>query len=171
MPGLKRGRTTARETAPVRPVEHAIVEATLDHLPAVVADMVRLQRLLGGRPTELCIMRPCDVDRGGEVWVYTPSSHKTEHHGRERRIFVGPKAQAILAPYLLRDHAAHCFSPAESEAERHRAMRENRKTPVQPSQRKRRKAKPKRQPTDKYTKDTYYRAVARACDMADSRGM
>ena len=50
VPGLKRGRTEARETAPVGPVADAVVDATLPALPAVVADMVRLQRLTGCRP-------------------------------------------------------------------------------------------------------------------------
>ena len=45
--------------------------ATLEHLPQVVADMVRLQRLIGARPAEMCIMRPCDIDRSSEVWVCT----------------------------------------------------------------------------------------------------
>jgi hypothetical protein len=43
--GLRKGRTTARETRPVLPVDHATVEATLAFLPDVVADMVRLQQL------------------------------------------------------------------------------------------------------------------------------
>jgi hypothetical protein len=43
--GLKKGRTAARETEPVKPVEDPVVEATLSYLPAVVADMVRVQRL------------------------------------------------------------------------------------------------------------------------------
>jgi integrase len=59
--GLLRGRTKARETPPVLPVADSIVDTTLPHLPPV-ADMVRLQRLIGCRPTELCEMRPCDID-------------------------------------------------------------------------------------------------------------
>jgi hypothetical protein len=50
VPGLLRGRTEARETAPVLPIDGSIVDATLPHLPTVVADMVRLQRLTGMRP-------------------------------------------------------------------------------------------------------------------------
>ncbi len=34
------------------------------------------------RPAELCILRPADIDRSGDVWVYRPSDHKTQHHGR-----------------------------------------------------------------------------------------
>ena len=51
VPGLKRGRTTAREPAPIGPVDNDTIEATLPlHLPPVVDDMVRLHRLLGCRP-------------------------------------------------------------------------------------------------------------------------
>jgi len=66
VPGLHKGRTAAREPEPVQPVAEAVVEATLPFLPAVVADMVRIQRLAGCRPGEVCSMRPCDVDRANE---------------------------------------------------------------------------------------------------------
>ncbi|MEO2008021.1 MAG: site-specific integrase [Pirellulaceae bacterium] len=108
VPDLRRGRTTAKESQPVPSVPDAVVEATLLHLPAVVADMVRLQRLTGARPGEICEIRPCDVDRDGEVWSYRPESHKTQHQGRERVIFLGPQTQQILRPYLLRGETAYC---------------------------------------------------------------
>ncbi|HLA84473.1 MAG TPA: hypothetical protein VJL29_06740 [Thermoguttaceae bacterium] len=120
--GLRRGRTTARETEPVKPVPDHLVEATLPHLPAVVADMVRLQRLTGCRPMEVCILRPCDVDMSGDVWIYRPESHKTEHHGRDRLICIGPKGQEILRPYLLRGKTDYCFSPVDSERRRREAQ-------------------------------------------------
>lgn len=44
-----------------------------------------------------------------------PESHKTEHHGRGRVIAIGPRAQAVLLPYLLRKATTFCFSPRESE--------------------------------------------------------
>jgi integrase len=121
VPGLRKGRTTAREPKPIGPVPEAVVDATLPCLPTVVADMVRLQRLTGARPAEMCILRPCDVDRSGEVWSYRPASHKTEHHGRERVILIGPKAQAVLLPYILRDAETYCFAPDEGESRRNAA--------------------------------------------------
>lgn len=167
VPGLRRGRSAARETAPVLPVEDTAVYATIGKLPAVVADMVRFQRLTGCRPGELLAIRPCDVDTSGDVWVYTPESHKMEHRGRERRVFVGKQAQDVLRPYLLRDHEAYCFSPVDSERKRHEEMRARRKSKVQPSQRNRRKANPRRTPTRKYTCSAYRLAIKRACDAAD----
>lgn len=70
--GLKRGRTTARELDPIKPVPDTDVEATLDYLPQVVADMARIQRLTAMRGGEVVQMRPCDLDRTGDVWIYRP---------------------------------------------------------------------------------------------------
>jgi integrase len=167
VPGLKAGRTTAREPEPIGPVDDEVVEATLPHLPPVVADMVRFQRIVGCRPGEVCQIRPCDVDTSADVWTYTPESHKTEHHGKQRRIPIGPKAQEILRPYLLRPSTSFCFSPAESRRKEYAEMRERRKTRVQPSQVDRRKRNPKRVPKDQYTKDSYRRAIARGSEKAN----
>lgn len=111
---LKKGRTKAPETPPVKPVLDKVVDASLPHMNPVVADMVRLQRLTGMRPGEVCKLRPCDVDRSGEVWEYRPASHKTEHHDQQRVVYFGPKAQAILAPYLLRAADTPCFPSQRS---------------------------------------------------------
>ena len=46
------------------------------------------------RPQDVRNLRTCDLDRHGEVWVHTPWTHKTEHHGHVRRIAIGPKAWA-----------------------------------------------------------------------------
>ena len=161
-------RTTAPELPPVKPVADEVLEATIVHLPKVVADMARLHRLTGARPSELCSMRPCDVDRSDpEVWEYRPETHKNTWRGEERVIHIGPKAQTILKPYLERPADAFCFSPQESEAARHKEQRARRKSPVQPSQRNRRKKNPKRPPSDRYTRDSYRRAVQRAAEMAE----
>jgi integrase len=166
VPGLKRGRTVARESMPILPVDEATITATLKHLPQVVADMVRLQRLVGCRPGEVCNLRPCDVDASRGIWVYTPLSHKTQHHGRTRRIFIGPHAQDILRPYLNRPQESYCFSPSDSERKRRFEMRNRRRTSFNPSRRNVRKLKLRRPPTDRYTKDSYCRAIARACEIA-----
>jgi integrase len=127
--------------------------------------MVRLQLLTGARPTEVCTIRPCDISRGTNgVWTYRPERHKTEHHGRERRIFIGPEGQAVLAPYLDREPEAYCFTPADADAERNAKRRSGRRSPMTPSQ-SLRKAKGK-QHRERYTKDTYNRAVQRGCEAA-----
>lgn len=167
VPGLRKGRTAARDLPPVQPVADSIVNATLPHLPPSVADMVRFQRLTGCRPKEVCILKPIDVDTTGEIWSYQPESHKTEHHGRDRVIFIGPKAQAVLRPYLLRDERDYCFSPAESERKRNAHRREHRQTPMTPSQKKRElKRQAQRTINPRYNKDSFRRAIQRACEVA-----
>lgn len=107
--GLREGKTTAKELPPILPVSPAAVEQTLPHLCDEVADMVRFHRLTGCRPGELVTMRPADVDRSSDVWRYTVPNHKMSHTGRERVVYIGPKAQAILTPFLLRGARDFCF--------------------------------------------------------------
>jgi integrase len=121
--------------------------------------MVELQRLSGMRPGEVCIMRTIDVDTSGRVWIYTPETHKTEHHGKGRRIYLGPAAQEILRPWLRPELTAYLFQPREAEAERHAKQRESRKTRVQPSQQDRRRRRPRKAPGERYTTGTYNQAI------------
>jgi integrase len=90
-------------------VEDDLVDATLTYLGPKVAAMVRFQRLTGCRPGEVIRIRPRDVDRSGDVWVIRLGEHKTAHHGKDRTIYVGPKAQAVLAKYLLKPEDRYCF--------------------------------------------------------------
>jgi hypothetical protein len=165
--GLKRGCTNAKESSPVLPVEDVVVEASLPYMSPPVKAMVQLQRLAGMRPGEVVLMRPCDLDHGASIWLYRPESHKTEHHGIERVIFLGPQAQAILQPFLLRDPEAQCFSPREAIADLRARQRTNRKSRVQPSQVCRKKRVTKKEPRERYTRDPYTRAIIYAIARAN----
>lgn len=168
VPGLKQGRTKAPDLPPVMPVEDAIVEATLPYLPVVIADMVKLQRLTAMRGGEVVQMRPCDIDRTGKVWIYRPSTHKTQHAGKERKVMIGPKGQAILLRYLVRDKQAYCFRPCDSEEKRQAERAANRRTPMSCGNVPGSNVvdSPKKQPGEHYSTDSYRRAIARACDKA-----
>jgi integrase len=162
---LKRGRSTAPEAEPIMPVDQAVVDATCRHLPPVVADMVKLQLLLGCRPGEVCALKPKDVDRTKEIWEIRLADHKTAWRGKERLIFCGPKAQRILAKYLLRGADEFCFSPAEATEQRLRVKNESRKTPpscgnVRGSNV---KVRPRKSPGTSYTSGTYARAIRYGC--------
>jgi integrase len=166
--GLHLGRTEARETVPVLPVADSVVNETLDHLPPIVADMVRLQRLTGCRPEEVCLLRPCDVNTAGAVWAYRPESHKTEHHGRQRVVFIGPRGQEVLRPYLLREKVAYCFCPSEGERKRRELAHEQRVTPPNYGNRPgtNQMSTPKRPAGGRYSTASYRRAIHRACELA-----
>ena len=167
--GLRKGYTEAKEPVPVPPVADAVVQVTLPHLQVAVADMVRFERLTGCRPDEVCIIRPCDVDMSQDVWIYRPESHKAEHHGRERIIAIGPKAQDVLRPYLLRSKETYCFVPAESERKRRAERHAQRVTPLSCGNRPgtNRKRRPKRSAGDRYTTNSYRRAIHRAVELAN----
>jgi integrase len=164
--GLQKGRTDARESKPVKPVPDASVDAIRPHVARQVWAMVEIQRLTGMRPGEVCFIRTCDLDVSGMVWVYTPADHKMLYRDRERKIYIGPRAQAILKSWLKTDLTEYLFSPADARAERYAAMRKRRKTPVQPSQRDRRKPSVKRRPGAHYTTCTYRNAIGTACSRA-----
>ena len=163
MAGLLPGRTVAPERPSIKPVDDAIVEATLPHLSLIVANMVRLQLLTAMRPGEVCVVRPRDVDRSGDVWQFQPHKHKGTWKGRERIICIGPQAQEILRPYLERDPESYCFSPRESRLWWRAKRRIERVTAVQPSQLDRSMAKPTRQPGSKFSTQSYQKAISRAC--------
>ncbi len=171
--GLARGRSGARETEPVKPVTEDLVRQTLPFLNRHVGAMVELQLYTGMRPGEACVMRACDIDMSGAVWLYRPDRHKTAHHGHQRVIAIGPKAQEIIRDFLTLDMHAYLFSPRRAVEEIREKKRRERKTPVQPSQQNRRKKYPRRVPRDRYTTDGYDHAIrygiaaaskARACE-------
>lgn len=169
VPGLRAGRTKAPERPPVRPVGATDITATLPLLNRQLRTMVELQVLTGMRPGEVCSVRPCDVERDADVWEYRPASHKLEHHGRSRVVFLGPKAQRVLAPWLDdRPAESPCFSPAEAERQRLALAHAKRRTPLSCGNRPGRSTveRPERAPGEIYTTASYGRAIARACKAA-----
>jgi integrase len=165
---LRFGRCDVRESQPVRPVTHELIDATLPHLAPVLADMVLLQLASACRPGELCSLTPDQVDRSGDVWLYRPAQHKTLHHGHDRVIALGPKAQDILRKYLLRPGDAPCFSPREALAQHLERKHERRDTPMNEGNKPRpgRRARAIAKVGDQYTVAAYRRAIERACDRA-----
>jgi integrase len=162
---LKRHRTDARESEPVRPVDASIVEATLPHLPPPVAALVQLQMLCGARGGELFALRTCDIDRSKPVWRFRPTRHKTAWHGYERVIYFGPKAQEVLRPFLKLDLQAYLFTPADGVAWHN--TRRPRKTPMTPSHRRRAEEAVGQELHPIYNRTSYARAIAGGTDAAD----
>jgi integrase len=144
-----------------------MLEETIKHMSKEVAAMAYVQWHTGMRPGEVVIMRTMDIDRSQPVWRYRPSSHKTQHHGIERVIPIGPKAQAILKPFLLDDEEEYLFSPKRKMQAWNQARKGNRRTPMTPSQSTRMpKTAPAKAPGIHYTTNSYGHAVAKACRKA-----
>ncbi|MFM9068358.1 MAG: tyrosine-type recombinase/integrase [Planctomycetota bacterium] len=168
LPGLKRGRSAARETEPIRPIDQTTVDATLPHLSRVVSAMVRLQLLTGMRPAEVCQVRPCDIQRTGPAWRYTPQRHKNEWRGKDRVVLIGPKAQELLKPFLEREPTESCFDPREAVRELREQRHAARVTPEGQGNTigTKRRRKPQRTAGKSYTTCSYRRAIDRACEAA-----
>jgi integrase len=167
--GLARGRTEAPEPIPRKPADPALFRATLPHLPPMLAAAARLIYLTGARPSEILRMRPCELDRSGAVWTLTPERHKGTWRGSARVLYLGPEAQTVLTPWLLKTPGQEefIFSPARPEAERQRTRSENRVVKPWPSHAKLNKVKRKaRRYKPYYDKDALNRAVLRACEKA-----
>ena len=168
--GLQRGRTPARETEPVKPVNDATVDATLAHLNRHVRGLVEFQRLTGCRPTEACRVRRCDIDMSGDVWLYRPILHKGTWRGKPRTIAIGPKVQTLLREFFTPNLEDYLFSPRRAVEELKADRAAKRKTPCYPSHMRhnanRRKTNPKCTAKERYTRLSYGTAVDRACDKA-----
>lgn len=164
--GVKRGRTSAPERRPVRPVDDATVEKTVERMVPNTADMVRVHRLTGMRPCELCAMRWSLIDRSRTPWVYhvPPEANKNEWRGElgmPRVVCIGPKARAILERHTDGDVP---FSPARAMAEYIADRHAARVTPVYGK----RKDAPHvpRVLGERWTTDAYTKTIAAACRRA-----
>jgi integrase len=103
-------------------------------------------------------------------WSYQPGRHKSEHHDRDRVVFLGPKAVEIIRPFLTLDISGYLFSPRRAVADQNAVRRAERKTRLYQShvahQAQKRKARHRRELGDHYTVGTYRQAIHRACDEA-----
>jgi len=165
---LKRGRCNVRESAPVKPAPQHLVDAIEPHVSRQVWAMVQLQLFTGMRPGEVVAMRRGDLDISGKVWLYRPGSHKTEHHGHERRVYLGPQAQMVLMKFLNRSNEAYLFSPVEAEEDRRAKQHAARRTPLSCGNRpgSNRRRSPKRKARACYDVGSYRRAIERGCGKA-----
>ena len=147
--GLRRGRSKAKESVPVKPVPEAFVDAVHPFVTTPVWGAIQVQQFSGMRPGETLAMRGCDLNMSGKIWEYEPESHKTEHHGKRRLIFLGPKAQAVLQEFLKTDLEVYLFSPRDGRADF--------------VARSYRRGAALKEVGDRYTIYSYRRAIATAC--------
>lgn len=163
---LRIGQTIAPETEPVCPVALDVVRATAKELSPILKAMLRVQVATGMRPSEVCNIRPCDIDRSGEVWMFRPAKHKTANKGKRKAVPLIGDAREAITDYLNRDPQAYCFSPAESVAWWLATKRANRKSKVQPSQLSRSKPSPRKQPRSRFDAHSYRQSIQRAAKRA-----
>lgn len=118
---LKRGRSAARETAPVREVDDATIEKTVAAMMPNTADMVMVHRLTGMRPEEICALNWKCIDTSRTPWVYRPGTMDANKNGwrgeigMPRAVLIGPRARAILNRH--RESRSFPFSPQQATLE------------------------------------------------------
>ncbi|QDT34081.1 tyrosine-type recombinase/integrase [Thalassoglobus polymorphus] len=114
--GLKRSRSKAKESQPVLPVPIDDFNKTLPYLTEPLSRMVQFQILTGARPSEARLLKVGDINTEGEVWLYKPNSHKNKWRGKARIICIGPKAQAVIMPFVedAVSGAQYVFTPSDS---------------------------------------------------------
>lgn len=106
--GLIATRTTAKAPVKKQPVPEADIEAVFPLLHknpqrlSMLQTILRVHQLTGGRPIDICAMRVRDIDRTGKVWHSTtsPDYDKVIHLGKRTVLSIGPKAQALLLPWI-----------------------------------------------------------------------
>jgi integrase len=157
--GIKKGKNPKlRECRRVLPVPNEHVEAVLAVVSPEIGAMIRLQALTAMRPDEVTVMRPCDIDTSGDIWIYTLGDrshggmgHKTDHldDGGDKFVDLGPRAQAVINPFLANCRPTEFLFSPKRAAER-RYPHGNRGLT----------------PKAKYDDDAYCRAVKRGCKRA-----
>lgn len=160
---LKRNRSVAREVPPVFAVNDTLVEKTLGYMLPNTADMVRVHRLTGMRPDEICNLRWQDIDTSQTPWIYRPAHHKNEWRNHPRVVLIGAKARAILEKH--RD-GEYPFSPQKAVREWMLEKREKRVSPFYPCRDEnytRAKATAQRVPRDHWDTQTYGCTIHAAC--------
>lgn len=188
---LRKGRAPApgmaapRENEEVPPVPLEHVRLVLPFMPPTVARMVQLHALAGMRIGELLAMRLGHLhhEDGRPLWsselaadapqvlVYRvpADANKTEHHGRARRVYIGPAGCSVLwaelhaAQQLEQLHASTVvFSPRRAEQQRLAELRRRALEAGRPV-RKRVAAQVREQVGETYNRHSYRNAVRRAC--------
>lgn len=157
VPSIRKGTPGYRESPPRDAVEWEQVAAVLPFVPPMVQTMLEVQHLSGMRSEELCQMRPCEVFKAEDVWIYKPERHKTAHLGKEKVICLGPRCRALLAAYEPAESGGFYFPPAIAIGQRKTARAAARKTKVYGRAKNRKSSS--RKTSEFYATSTYNHAV------------
>ena len=93
---LKAGKCAAPDRAQREAVPADSLEAVRSQLVGMHRDFFDLLLATGARPSELLELSMENIDTSGEIWTVELRHHKTEAHGKKRKLFFGPRSQLIL---------------------------------------------------------------------------
>lgn len=130
----------------------------LPFLSQTIRDMVVIQRLSGMRPSELFQLKESEIQKKGDIWIYSPENSKSDRFGKKRVIGLGKVEQRILKrrSEFLRPGELF-FQPKHAVLDRYgEGVADGRCV---------------RQLKEMYSKDSYRRAVVRGIERARERGV
>ena len=159
--GLAKGRTRAKENPKVTDIPLDSIFAVEPFVSLQIWGAITICLYSGCRPGEALNMRMCDIDKSGEIWIYAPAEHKTEHHDKDRRIFLGPECQQLILKFMNRPADSYLFDPRDAVKERNSQGKAKRRKNQKSNLR-----KTKRVIREKYDTSSFHQAVSRACDKA-----
>jgi integrase len=115
-----------QNTAPRKQIEifaDKDFEKALGFCTPPVQAILRLMRITGARPTEICTMKICDLDCSDpDCWIYLLTEHKTKKKtGTDKIIGLGPTAQKIIRAFMehCENENDYLFKPTRKENERY----------------------------------------------------
>ncbi len=182
VPGLYKGQHNCREPEPVKPAPIDSITALVPYLSPTAGAMLRLQFYCGMRPSETCLMRACDIDTSGKIWLYRPHRHKTAWRGHQQVKAIPAIAQKIIKQHLRPDREAYIFSPVDARRwslEQQAKNRKPRKTKRYPCEvrrlkelaHKRARRVTAKLPSDRYTAASYRQSLAHGFTKAAAAGV
>lgn len=167
--GVKRGRSMAKERTPVRPVDDVTIDKTIEVMMPNTADMVRVHRLTGMRPCEICAMKWRYIDTSRFPWVYRVPAEANKNSwrgefGQPRVVCLGPRARAILEKHRDSDTP---FSPIQAMKEFLEEKREKRVTPFYGSKKDNHDLHTPRELSEAWCTNAYTKTIYAACRRAN----
>jgi integrase len=112
---LQANNAKTYDPPPIRPLDYEIqVVPCLVHMAPVIRTMIQVTYYAALRPSEVLEMKRCEIDqtRKDGIWIFRPTNHKNKWRGLDRAIAIGPRAQQLLAPWLMMaEPDAYIFPP------------------------------------------------------------
>lgn len=124
-----------RTTPPRQPADEYDVWQLIDAATPTLKAMLTVHWFTGMRPSELCLMRPVDIDMAAspDYWIYTPQYHKTDNRGSVRQVALGSKCQEALMSIMPLNATAYIFTPRNTIEETLQRMRSEREERIRSS--------------------------------------
>jgi integrase len=188
VPKVRKGRPPAYGLRPLREhrkrggIPRDFIRRVRPFCPLTLRIMLNVQLATGMRPSELCHIRPMHLKPTREpramLYHVPPEANKTSHvegagGAGDRVVPIGPRSLRLLRAIWPDDPREYFFSPKREHARRMLARRQDRRTVMYPSHapelrltRKRRGGVRAITLGEHYTRDSYRRALTRACEAA-----